>query len=411
MSVVMPLAVAALSTALFALLHWRGIPLSPDGWAYWQAAVGIANGAGYRDFSGNALIAWPPLYSIYLSLWVRLMGATGLALVMANGALIVLQSVAWFVAMRRILGVARVARPAPVNAAIALYVGIYVPLTFQAAHANNLGFLFACLLLHTTWQSFLAQTSERRTAWLLASIAAATLALLSHNINLAFVATCAFVLLLLQHQSRRDYFSAAQLFLIPVAIWLLVRWHLGQLGSHPVGAGLAQFGPFQYLIQTAAVIGNLVVPSVFGAPLFVSIALFAWCIWISVFRSQSKRAASTRFVVGIVVGNCALLILMFSVTSVTDPIGARFVGWVPLIVVPAILINVSRMGLAALIAATCLVLAPNIHRLIVFATIHADLGRQKEIGVLFPIGALISPTYTSGPAVETNRGLLIAPPR
>lgn len=77
------------AAALFILLHWQGIGLSGDGWALWQAAVSLGEGHGYRTFSGEPIVSWPPLYSVYLAFWNALLGPTGAGLVVANGVLIV----------------------------------------------------------------------------------------------------------------------------------------------------------------------------------------------------------------------------------------------------------------------------------------------------------------------------------
>jgi len=49
--------------------------------------------------------------------------------------------------------------------------------------------------------------------------------------------------------------------------------------------------------------------------------------------------------------------------------------------------------------------------ILTFTAIHAVPHPPGEMGVLFPIGARISPEYTTGPPVQTDHGLLIAPPR
>lgn len=403
--------IVVLSGLVFIALHWRGIPLSPDGWAYWQAAASIANGMGYRDFAGTPLTAWPPLYSLYLSLWVRVMGATGLALVVANGVLIVLQSLAWFTAIYYLWNLSHGVRRTSTSFAVAIYVAVYVPLTLQAAHSANLGFLCNGLTLVATWQLSQIHAPRYRFRWLLAAVAAATFALLSHNINLAFVVGCASALIIARHQSRSDVAFALALVIVPLILWIFVRWQLGQLNSHPIGFGLAQFSPVQYIAQMAIVIGNLIVPNKFGAPVVLSAALLAWCVWILVSGTQGRGRTGARFTAAIVVLASALIVLLFSVTSVTDPIGVRFVGWVPVLIVPALLIYSSRVSLSALIVVAAIVLAPNIHRVAVFAAIHAVPQSPGETGVLFPIGALISPEYTTGPSVQTDHGLLIAPPK
>ena len=404
--------VIALSTAVFVALHWRGIPLSPDGWAYWQAAVSLANGSGYRDFSGGPLTAWPPLYSLYLSLWVRLLGATGLALVVANGVLIVGQSVLWFHTACSVWSdELRGQRERPYTMlAVALYIALYVALTLQAAHSANLGFLCASMMILATWKTSYSLSTQRQSRWLAMAIVAAILSLLAQNVNLAVVAGSASALLITRHNAPRDFAVAAALLIVPVAIWLTVRWYLGQLGSHPVGIGIASFSALQYATQMAFVIGNSIVPSAFGAPFMVSLGLLAWCFWALLAQAKYQYPAAVRFTAAVALISSASTLLLFSLTSVTDPVGQRFIGWLPVLIVPALLIRAGRFTAVVLLIATVFVLTPNVHRLFIFSAIHANQLPRQEKGVLFPISALISPSYTSGSPKQTNRGLLIAPP-
>lgn len=402
--------VIALSSVIFVALHWRGVPLSPDGWSYWQAAVSLANGSGYRDFSGNPLTAWPPLYSLYLSLWVRLLGATGIALVVANGVLIVCQSVLWFHTVRTIWSAEPGDRRPSVTLVVALYVALYVPLTLQAAHAANLGLLCASLMILATWKTSNQSGKPNDWRWLATCIVAAILALLAHNVNLALVTGCATALLITRHSSTRDFASAAGMLIVPIAAWLVVRWYLGQLGSHPVGIGIANFTAMQYALQVAFVVGNLIVPSSFGAPYLVSGLLLVWCCWSVSASANDQPAAAVRFVASVVLISSGLMLLLFSLTSVADPIGQRFVGWIPILIVPLVFIRAARLPTIFFLITVALIVTPNIHRFVIFSAVHADQRPQQQIGVLFPIGALISPNYTSGRPLQSERGLLIAPP-
>ena len=401
--------VVALSTAVFVALHWRGIPLSPDGWAYWQAAVSLANGSGYRDFSGAPLTAWPPLYSFYLSLWVRVFGATGFALVIANGVLIVGQSVLWLHTVCRIWSVEPKDLSPYAVLAVALFIALYVPLTLQAAHSANLGFLCVSLMILATWEKSRSISMQSQLRWFTISIVAATLSLLAHNVNLALVAGCTAALLIIRPKTARDFAFAGGLLIVPTAAWLAMRWYLGQLGSHPMGIGIANFSSVQYATQIAFVVGNLMVPSAFRAPFVVSLGLLTWCFWALFAPAKPQHSAAIRFTAGLLLISSAFTLLLFTLTSVADPIGQRFIGWIPILIVPAILIRAARIKAVVLLIATAFVLAPNVHRLVIFSAVHANQLPRQEIGVLFPIGALISPSYTSGPPVQTDRGLLIAP--
>jgi len=405
------LLVVAVSSATFSVLHWRGIPLSPDSWAYWQAAVSIANGSGYRFFSGDPVTAWPPLYSAYLSLWVRALGSTGVALVLANAVLISLQSLAWFHTVRSIWIGNRNMYRTPALFAVALYIGLFVPLTLQAAHAANLGFLCTAVMMFYVWRANQASTDSRWWICIVAAAFSGTLALLSHNANLAFVVGCPMALLLLRHSSWRDIFGVASLVVLPTLIWLTVRWQLGQSDSHPVGLSVASFGLWQYLSQAVIVVGNLIVPSIFGAATFMGILVFAWCGWGVVSTSKSWATDSEKFVAATVLFTCVAVVSLFSLSSVTDPIGSRFVGWVPVLIVPVALFRAARRSALALLVVAAIAMAPNIHRFATFSKIHADQNPDTDTGPLFPLGALISPNYLSGSPVKTEHGLLIAPPK
>ena len=82
----------SIALAAYVLLHWSGIGLDPDSWAAWQGAVSILAGKGYTYFSGNPIHSWPPLYSLYLALWIAAIGPTAWTLMISNGILILLQA-------------------------------------------------------------------------------------------------------------------------------------------------------------------------------------------------------------------------------------------------------------------------------------------------------------------------------
>lgn len=54
-----------------------GITLGPDGWAYWEGSVSIIRGSGYSYFGGQTIVAFPPLFSMALSLAQSAFGVSG----------------------------------------------------------------------------------------------------------------------------------------------------------------------------------------------------------------------------------------------------------------------------------------------------------------------------------------------
>jgi hypothetical protein len=88
---VWPLLAGTLAAFIYGLQHRTGIEINADGWAYWQGGQSIAEGLGYRNFSGDPIVAWPPLYSLYLSAWIKLCGSGAVVLGFANFLLIFMQ--------------------------------------------------------------------------------------------------------------------------------------------------------------------------------------------------------------------------------------------------------------------------------------------------------------------------------
>ena len=60
---------ALITSILVFIMNRNSLTISFDSWSYWDAATSIAQGTGYKSMSGESITAWPPLYSLYLSLW------------------------------------------------------------------------------------------------------------------------------------------------------------------------------------------------------------------------------------------------------------------------------------------------------------------------------------------------------
>lgn len=60
---------SCISSLFVSLYVINSVTLSFDSWSYWETATSIAQGYGFRSLLGSPIIAWPPLFSFYLSLW------------------------------------------------------------------------------------------------------------------------------------------------------------------------------------------------------------------------------------------------------------------------------------------------------------------------------------------------------
>ena len=404
------LIVALVATILFIALHWRGIPLSPDGWSYWQAAVSIANGTGYRNFEGTPILAWPPLYSLFLSAWVSVCGPSGATLVVANGSLIVVQALLWHKTLITIWKRDVDLLASWQRSLIALYIGIFVPLTLQAALSENLSYIFFAAMTISTWQVISAVDKRDQLIWLSTFVAGATLGLLSHNIMLAASLACVIVMIRFGRPSTSNFVLIALATVVPLCFWWCVRRWLGQTHSHVVDFSASSFDTLQYITQMGFSVGNLIVPNLFGAPTIVSVALA-----ILLFRDASKHDSSQgarpeTFVAMVILLSCTQILVLFNLTRIADPIGARFVACIPILLVPALMVRLSKWGPKLYFALAVIALAPNTHRAVLFSILHPQAYVANQVTVLFPINAYISPEYLVGPPQQTAQGLLVAPP-
>jgi hypothetical protein len=320
----------AIAITSFVLLTWRGIALTPDGWAYWQGAVSIAEGRGYRLFSGGAIISWPPLYSLYLSQWTLVMGPTGRGLIVASAVLVGAQAWLWCHVLQNIWYEAEGAIHRPALFAVAIYLGLFIPLTQQYVLANVLEYTILPLLFLAIWRARRAEQASGILGWAAASGVAGSLLLLTHNGGVVFVGTCV-LLIAVKGTERRNRVTAALLAgSLPIVVWMTVRHKLGQDGSHSVGFGGGRYAPSTYLQQFVWGLWELVKPSqrtpIIG--LGALAVLIAFLVW--------RRVGRTSLVFGALFAGIAAggTYVLFNVVWIYDKLDGRFILFIPIILVP-----------------------------------------------------------------------------
>jgi hypothetical protein len=219
----------SISLLLYTGFHFHGMPIIPecgDGWAYWQGAISISDGLGYRDFSGAPILFWPPAYSTYLASWTALFGPTALAMVLGNAFLVAVQAVLWY----HFFSLAGARPSAAVKTLIAVYIGLFVPLNHQSIYAHNLLDTLLPGLLISVWMFISAKDSRAGIKWVALTAILGTLCLLAHNSAVAFVFAAATVAVVMGSGGILVRVVAGFVITaLPLVIWSVVRSVMGHV--------------------------------------------------------------------------------------------------------------------------------------------------------------------------------------
>jgi hypothetical protein len=397
------------AAGLFILLHWQGIGLSGDGWALWQASVSLGGGHGYRTFSGEQIVSWPPLYSAYLSLWNIPFGPTGAGLVAANGVLIVGQAWLWSRLIDRLIADDGLALPPRVAMAVGVFVGTFIAVNQAVVLSHNLVYLLLPIYLWGLWSFSRQQRPMRDTATL---VTAGTLLLMAHNSCIAFVAAAAVVMASrpMSLSKPGQLMLSAMAIGIPVILWAALRHLLGQMGSHSLGWDVGRYGAGDYVLQLLSGPGNLLVSERYCAGLVGWIVLCAGAVLLA----RASQTLALRFALIFVIAASAMLFVLFNISWIYDDLSRpRFVLFAPLLLLPLIVRTAMPRYPAATVILTALLLVPQLYWAGIWA--HRQLGASLS-DLDFPRTfvshtAYISRNHLDGDPVTTPKGVLIAAPR
>ncbi len=394
----------------YILLHTRGMLLDPDGWAAWQGAVSLATGGGYRYFSGNPIVAWPPLYSAYLSLWTIILGPTGWSLLVANGVLIVLQAFGWIRLALIITVDSGLRLSSGTLLLLAVYLGLFVPLHQQELFAQDLVYCLLPAYLTVLWKLVSGTKLEHDTGAfsLLATLGA--MLWLAHNTAIVFVVGASFMLAARRPRSWHSLSLAAATLTIPALCWLTVRLALGQTGSHHIGIGAGRYDALTYISQLLEGVGQLFLPPRFGAPFIAVLILLATVIILVRWR----EASGLRYGAVMTLYSTLGILLLFSSTWVTSPLtSSRQILFVVLILVPLAYVTAVPFHPRIAKAVMVVTLVPQLYWTALYVSHQQTDGRRSVVNsptdALVPPNAYISRQYLVGPPVETSTGLLISP--
>ena len=245
----------------------RGMPFNHDGWYYWQGSVSLLRGLGYRDFTGEPIRAWPPLYSVYLALCQLVLGVSARSIAISTAFATAAAVASWSVLLAWF---ARECGRGPRDVLCALaFVGVVLALYARNVRSENLFHAVLPLLLLFTLRARVSATPGR---FLLESGLAGVallVSLLIRNASLAFWPAVLAVLLLHPRLPWLTRGAACGLVTaLALPIWLAVEAWLGQLGRHPIQLG-GRFGFGAYLLQFVAGIDRNSGPTFVGLPLLI----------------------------------------------------------------------------------------------------------------------------------------------
>ncbi|MGI9591910.1 MAG: hypothetical protein ACR2P8_11125 [Myxococcota bacterium] len=163
-------ALALAASALVAVSLRHGMPMSLDGWFYWQGSVSLLEGLGFRAFDGQPIEAWPPLYSSTLAAAQRVAGVSARSLALSTALVTGIAVLGWAGLIRWYAG--RRGDRSRVVLAVA-WVAVLLVLNARELRAENLARALLPLLVWATLRGGGAVT--RRELFVSACAAALTL--------------------------------------------------------------------------------------------------------------------------------------------------------------------------------------------------------------------------------------------
>ena len=233
-----PVITGLAAAALSLLITRHGVLATEDSWAYWEGAVSLLETGHYAYADGEAIMFWPPLFSLYLAAFQWFFGQTGSALAVAMSTLAGITATLWHLAVRQMFS-----DEDTKNDRLGFYVSMaftitYVPLSTYVliAHVLLLPFTGAAYIFTV---GFIRPENRHRWVYLLCLSLSIAACLLSHNLAVCFVPAWLVILWLYSHvrtgwQKILTCLAFAGVAILP---WMGTRIFLGQSGSHHAGWG------------------------------------------------------------------------------------------------------------------------------------------------------------------------------
>ncbi len=336
--------ISTLLGALISILILRnGLWATPDSWGYWEASISLIERGGYTYLDSRPIMAWPPVYALYLSLFQFVFGQTGLAIIYSMLVLVAANILVWSFYVLVI--------SPPLSTSILkyslfssiLFISIFIPTQFIQPLANCLftfwvGCIALILALIYKWNLF--------NIWILSSLILCISAmLLTHNSGIIFLPAVGFVLYSkLKYRFFKKISIAGGILFFPLILWYLVRKALGQLGTHILGPppqnnfsgylleSIYGFGIYfgEYIGRSRINVDTLNIALYAIGVIFVSLVLK--CL-MSAWKSKNFGFIMP---IGMAISAYFILLGIFCLTPIYDQFWGRFLWFVPLLSIPII---------------------------------------------------------------------------
>lgn len=305
------------------LLHKNGMFMSPDGWYYFEIAYSLSECIGYRDLFGQFVTTWPPLFPVYLSPFIWLLGPVGFALVIASAAIVAAQAAAWCHVLQLAFFDASCDRPYRVRAWLfSLFVGLYVALNNQQLLADALMYALAPMYLLCLWAALSAREVRALGRAAIMGAIIGSCMLITANKATAFVAACG-VCIAFQHINPRvKLIWIGSFTIVPLLVWMCVRVLMGQTSSHPVAVGGGKYSYSDYMLQAVNGVGRQLVSERMGVGAIVGVIAIAALLIFAVRGRVISKASMLSTYVLVSVSTTAILL---NLTGLADELNGRLV--------------------------------------------------------------------------------------
>jgi hypothetical protein len=289
----LPLATACASFLMSMVMQRRGVVLSPDGWAYWEASVSLLEGKGYRYFGGQPLVAWPPAFAAYLALWQGLLGISARTIALAHAFAVGAASGIWTSCALLPRGSRRLDGHTSI---LALVMAFSLPIALREVLSESLflAFLAAAFWL-ALWRTSLGARALLGTGAesirVILVVIAFLLSLLTRNLGVAFAPALAWLIARRSEAwGRAPWIVASGAVATAVGGWLACRIALGQMGSHrPVPLSLDSIKELiQRLLQNLRAAWLVLLPVSFAGAALAAAAIAG--IFLALVHLEKGRA-------------------------------------------------------------------------------------------------------------------------
>lgn len=380
---------------LYAFKNWRGIELSPDGWAFWQGAVSLTEGLGYSYFSGNPIVAWPPGYSGFLALAMSVFGPSSESLLFSNCVLVFLATAGWcFYCHLAAMSLGREQERRNLFFAC-LYVSLYM------AYGGSVS---STLLAYTILPFFIISVWFSGNCWLwpkVLGVLLGTMLMLAHNMSIIFLAAASIAILsICKKLTRRVFLLLCVYLVLPIAFWVCVRLFLGQTGSHPLVGSSVPVWRFFYNALSGVALNLFPAPNLYAG--LYAILICSLGVRVLLRNEFALRSQFLQIILIFASLPFLSLVLIFSSTYINGNLAeSRFTLFVPLLLMPVLFLFVTSAKPILTVALSVALLNLGYQ--------YVNRGFVVDVVNDVPLGAFLSRDLEPGQRETADGVLFVAP--